>query len=494
MDNILLEVKGITKSFPGVLALDNVSFRVNRSEVHALLGENGAGKSTLIKVLAGINIPDSGEILIDGKREHISSVKYSQSLGISVIHQEISLIPKLTVANNIYLGREGSKFFLNDKEILKNAISLINEFGFSIRPNTIVEDLSIAQQQMVEIVRALSINAKIIIMDEPTASISDEDTQKLFSVIKKLKYKGVSVIYISHRLEEIFQIADKITVLRDGCLVDTVDADQTDREKLISMMVGRKLEEVFHYNISETGDTILKLENISNTYLKDINLCLKKGEILGIAGLVGSGRTEIAKAIFGIVNYKGNIYIDGVIKRMRTPSDSIESGIVLIPENRKEQGLIMKNSISFNLMLQILKTFINGIHMNKKKAAGISNEYVRRLNIKVSSLDHKMSTLSGGNQQKVVLAKWLATNPRILILDEPTRGIDVGAKFEIYELMFELVRKGISIILISSELPEIINLCTRTIIIRDGRVVGELDRVGTSQEKVMHYCTGGLCI
>ena len=480
-----LEIKEITKTFPGVTALDNVSFNIAKGEVHALLGENGAGKSTLIKILAGIYVPDTGTVCLENKKQEFQNIRYSQSVGISVIHQELCLVPELTVAQNIFLGREGAKFLLDEKAIKDKAKLLIDEFGFLINPNDIVATLSIAQQQMVEIVRALSINVKVIVMDEPTASIFDDDVQKLFSVIQNLRKKGVSIIYVSHRLEEIFDIADTVTVLRDGRYVGTNPVKKTTKSKLVEMMVGRKLEEVFHYDIKDVGSSILKLKDVNNEKLTDINIDLRKGEILGISGLVGSGRTEIANVIFGIDKYSGDIMINEKQCFIRSPSDAMSKGIALIPENRKEQGLILNSSIANNMLLLVLRKIIRGIFTNKTKAGNLLHEYVKKLRIKVSSLESEVSTLSGGNQQKVVLAKWLKTNPKILILDEPTRGIDVGAKFEIYTLLFQLIKQGISIILISSELPEIINLCTRVIVMNNGEIVGRLKREELSQEKIM---------
>ncbi len=480
-----LTIQSITKKFPGVLALDAVSLSIAKGSVHALLGENGAGKSTLIKILAGIYPPDKGDIYLEGQKQELQNIRYSQSLGISVIHQELCLVPELSVAQNIFLGREKQRFLLDDTKLTRQAETLIEEFGFSIRPDDIVSTLSIAKQQMVEIVRALSINIKVIVMDEPTASISAEDSQKLFTIIKKLQKKGISVVYVSHRMEEIFQIADTVTVLRDGKHINTSPVHCTDRAKLVEMMVGRNVEEIFHYNIENTGNKLLELKNINNKSIKNINIDLNKGEILGISGLVGSGRTEIANVIFGIDKYTGDIIMGGTKVSIHSPNQAMNMGIALIPENRKEQGLILGRSIADNMLLLIVKKIIRGIFKNKKRAQTLLNEYVAKLRIKVSSLESEVSTLSGGNQQKVVLAKWLKTNPEILILDEPTRGIDVGAKFEIYDLLFKLIEQGISIILISSELAEIVHLCTRVVVMNEGRIVGRLQREELSSQNIM---------
>lgn len=481
-------MKGICKSFSGVPALKNVEIEVKAGEVHALLGENGAGKSTLIKILAGIYKKDEGEILIKGKPVEITSVSDAKNFGISVMHQEISLVPQLSVANNILLGKEGKSIFIDYKKRREVAKKAMEELGYDIDVDMMVEDLSIAQQQIVEIVRALTTDeTKLIVMDEPTAAISEKDVDKLFETIRRLKGKGIGIIYISHRMEEITKIADRLTVLRDGSYIGTKTIGEVTMQDIVEMMVGRQVEEMYHYNIEEVGETILEMKDVSSRSVSDVNFDLKKGEVHGLYGLVGAGRTELARVLFGLDSYQGRILINGKEEKIKCVDDAMQKGIALVPEDRKTEGLILENTIWFNSVITILDKFMSKLRINRSNARKITEEYRDMLKIKYSSTAQLARTLSGGNQQKVVLSKWLARKPDILILDEPTRGIDIGAKQEIYELIFKLAAEGVSIIMISSELPEIINLCTRVTVMREGRITGTIAREEFNQNEIFKY-------
>lgn len=487
-ENSLLVMKGITKTFPGVKALNDVRLEVRAGEVHALLGENGAGKSTLIKILAGIYTKDAGEIRIQGENVEISSVNDAKAKGISVIHQEISLVPKLSVANNILLGTEGKEVFINNKKRREIAQKTMEELGFDIDVDALVDSLSIAQQQIVEIVRALATEeVKLIVMDEPTASISEKDVDKLFATVKRLKKKGIGIIYISHRMEEITQIADRLTVLRDGCYIGTKEIGEAGMQDIVEMMVGRHVEEMYHYNIESVGGTVLKMKDVSSQYVHHIDFELRKGEVHGLYGLIGAGRTELVRVLFGLDPYQGEIEIQGKSVKIRSASDAMAHRIALVPEDRKKEGLFLENTIHFNSVITILKEFMSRFRIQNIKAREITEQYKKMLKIKYTDSHQLVGTLSGGNQQKVVLSKWLASKPDILILDEPTRGIDIGAKSEIYDLIFQLVKENVSIILISSELPEILNLCTRVSVMREGRIAGHVERKDFNQKEIFKY-------
>ena len=487
-ENVLLEMRGICKSFSGVPALNNVEIELKAGEVHALLGENGAGKSTLIKILAGIYQKDAGEIRLDGTPVEITSASDAKNLGISVMHQEISLVPQLSVANNILLGKEGKSFFIDYKKRREIARKAMEELGYDINVDTMVEDLSIAQQQIVEIVRALTAEeTKLIVMDEPTAAISEKDVEKLFETIRRLKKKGIGIIYISHRMEEISQIADRLTVLRDGNYIGTKKIDEVSMQDVVEMMVGRQVEEMYHYNIKEVGDIVLEMKNVSSGAVSNVDFDLRKGEVHGLYGLVGAGRTELARVIFGLDPYQGEISIRGKEEKIRCVADAMEKGIALVPEDRKTEGLILENTIWFNSVITILEKIMNRLRIDRVKGKEITEEYRKMLKIKYTSTEQMARTLSGGNQQKVVLSKWLARKPDILILDEPTRGIDIGAKSEIYELIFKLANEGVGIIMISSELPEIINLCTRVTVMREGKITGTIAREEFDQNEIFKY-------
>lgn len=487
-EHALLEMKGIVKTFSGVKALDGVGIDVRKGEVHALLGENGAGKSTLIKILAGIYKKDAGEILIDGKKVDILSVADAKNLGISVIHQEISLVPDLSVANNIMLGTEKNQFFLDNKRRREMAEKVMQDLGYSIDVDVMVNKLSIAQQQIVEIVRALAVEgARLIVMDEPTASISEKDAEKLFKTIRKLKDRGISIIYISHRMEEITQIADRLSVLRDGKYIGTRRVDSVVLKEIIEMMVGRQVEEMFHYRIKTVGESVLSVRDVSNKYVNHITFELKKGEVHGLYGLIGAGRTELARILFGLDRYDGEIFIKGKPVTLQSTKQAMDHGIALVPEDRKVEGLFLENTIYFNTIIAALPKFMQKLRIHKQKAKETLADYKDKLRIKYVDSSQLAGSMSGGNQQKIVLSKWLETEPEILILDEPTRGIDIGAKAEIYELIFQLIDKGVSIILISSELPEILNLCTRVTVMREGEITGTVERKDFSQEKIFQY-------
>lgn len=493
MNTPLLQMKNISKQFFGVYVLKNVNFELERGEVHVILGENGAGKSTLMKILGGIYHMDEGEIYIEGKKVSIRSVDDAKKAGISIIHQELSLVPYLTVAENIFLGREHSSFggFINKKAMFDEAQRLLDSFGVNIKAEEVVEKLSGGEQQIIEIVRAVSFNAKIVVMDEPTSYLTDKEVRFLFNVIEDLKQREIGIIYISHRMAEIFEIGDRVTVLRDGHYIATKKVDETNTDELVSLMVGRKLTTYYTRNYHKTTETVLEVKNIGRAgVFKNVSFDLKKGEILGFAGLMGAGRSEVMRAIFGLEPIdSGEIYVNGKKVEIRNPLDAIKNGIALVPENRKVEGLFLNECVRFNLTIRILEEFIKGIIVRKKKEDEITSQYINKLFIKAYG-EQMVRNLSGGNQQKVVLARWLATNPKILILDEPTRGIDVGAKAEIYKIMDELVSQGISIIMVSSELPELINMCDRIVVMANRTIGGILDRTEFSQEKIMHYAVG----
>lgn len=498
MGQTVLEMTGIKKSFAGIYALNGIDFSLELGEVHALLGENGAGKSTLIKVLGGIYQPDCGLIKVNGKEVKIDGVPAARANGIGIIHQEIVLVPYLTVAQNLFLGREIRTRLgtLDEAEMNRRAADMISALGVNIKAETVVEKLTIAQQQMVEIVKAVSFNGKIIVMDEPTSSLSNEEVEQLFGIIENLRKKKVSIIYISHRMEELFRISDRITVIRDGTYVGTKKTVETNANELVAMMVGRDLDNFYvrDYCDVEHAPIALEVKNLSHQgTFEDISFSVHKGEILGFAGLVGAGRSEIMEAIFGARPYDaGQIFLNGDEVHFKNPMQAIKSGIALVPEDRKKQGLVLGNSVAFNLTLSSLRFCMNGIAVSEKKRDSIIEHYSKRLRIKAASPEIEAGSLSGGNQQKVVLGKWLATKPDVLILDEPTRGVDVNAKYEIYTVINELAKEGIAIIMVSSELPEIINMCDNVCVIRAGKLVGKLGKDQMNQEEIMKYAAGGV--
>lgn len=496
MEHPLLVMRNISKSFPGVRALDHLNFDLKSGEVHGILGENGAGKSTLIKVLGGIYHPEEGEILIDGKTAHITNVVEAKANGISIIHQELMLIPHMTVAENIFLTREPKTKYgrIDVRRMRADAQALLEMLGTTIDAGAKVSTLSIAQQQQVEIAKALSLNARILVMDEPTSSLTEAEVSVLFSTIRRLRDQGVGIIYISHRMAELYEITNRITVIRDGKFIGTCVTAQTDIDTLISMMVGTKLESYYTFNERQYGDVILDVRHIKRkNVLNDVSFTLREGEILGFGGIVGAGRSELMRSILGIDPMdSGEVYICGKKLEKLSPRNAEKARLVLVPENRKLEGLILNNSVAFNSTLAVLTEFISRFGLNKKKQRAIVEKYVDMLSIKTSSYDKNVGKLSGGNQQKVVIAKWLAANPRVLILDEPTRGIDVGAKADIYRIIDMLAQQGIGIIVISSELNEIINICDHIAVMYGGRINRILSRAEATQETILKYATGSV--
>ena len=484
----LLEMKGICKSFPGVKALQDVNLQLKAGEVHALLGENGAGKSTLIKVLGGIYHAEKGEIIIGGQKTDIDGVVAARHAGISIVHQELVLVPYMTVAENIFLGREpGTKMNIDRKKMVEDAQKLLDTYEMHINANMLVEHLTIAQQQMVEIVKAISFNSRILVLDEPTSSISDKEVGFLFDTIRNLTKAGVGIIYISHKMSELAEICDRVTVMRDGQTVGTKVVKETTTDDLIALMVGRELTNYYTRDYQEPGEVILKCEHISDGKMaKDASFELCKGEIIGFAGLVGAGRSETMKAIFGLTPHAtGDVYVKGKKVKIQSPVDALAHGIALVPENRKEEGLYQVQSVRFNSTIEVLGSFIRHLCVDGKKEEEITQKYIDMMDTKTPGQEQVIGNLSGGNQQKVMIGRWLATNPEILILDEPTRGVDIGAKAEIYAIMNELVKQGMSIIMISSELPEIINMSDRIYVMNEGRITGCLDHDAVTQESIM---------
>lgn len=474
-EQFLLEMKGVCKSFPGVKALQNVSLQLRAGEVHALLGENGAGKSTLIKVLGGIYIAEEGEIYIEGKKVSINSVNDSHENGVAIIHQELVLVPYMTVAENIFLGREHGKGKLINKEsMIREAQTLLDQYEMNIDAETLIKDLTIAQQQMVEIVKAISFNSKILVMDEPTSSISDKEVGFLFETMRTLTKKGVGIIYISHKMSELEEICDRVTVMRDGEYVGTKVVKETCKDELVAMMVGRELTNYYTRDFQKPGEVVLKCENIADGKMaRGASFELRKGEIIGFAGLVGAGRSEVMKSIFGLTKgATGDIYVEGKKADIKSPIDALKYGIALVPESRKTEGLYKVQSVRFNSTIEVLEQFIKVGRVDQDKEDAITQKYIDMMATKTPSQEQVIGNLSGGNQQKVMIGRWLATDPKILILDEPTRGVDVGAKSEIYAIMNELAKQGMSIIMISSELPEILNMSDRIYVMREGKIRG----------------------
>ncbi|MEA2512484.1 MAG: inositol transport system ATP-binding protein [Thermomicrobiales bacterium] len=506
----LLRVEGISKSFPGVLALQDVSLEVHSGEVLGLVGENGAGKSTLMKILSGVYAPDGGQILLDGQPVTIHDPRHAQRLGISIIYQEFNLMPNLSVEENVFVGREpNSGGVVRWRSLRRQTQELLDQLGVHLDPGAMVRDLSVAEQQMVEIAKALSLNARLVIMDEPTSALTDTEVTALMAIIKGLRARGLAVIYISHRLEEIFTICDRVTVLRDGQLAGDLPIAQTTPDRLVRLMVGRPLGDLFRPEEADrrlealaerSPAPILEVRGLGRTgtvrdaaaiVLDDVTFNLRPGEIVGLAGLVGSGRTEIARAIFGADDYdRGEIVIEGSAVRVRSPRDAIRRGIGLVPEDRKLQALVLKLAIRENLGLSILDRLsrFGVVRLGAERA--LARQLVQSLRVRTPSIEQKVLNLSGGNQQKVVIAKWLALHPKILIMDEPTRGIDIGAKAEVHGLMHQLAADGVAILMISSELPEILGMSDRVLVMRQGRIAGELARSEATQEAIMALATG----
>lgn len=494
MSQIVLELKGISKTFPGVKALNEMQLQVYAGEVHALMGENGAGKSTLMNIINGSYQKDSGEIYMDGRLVEIRSINDAAALGISMIHQELNYVPALTVADNIFLGRElVSGKWLQKQKMLEQAQKLLDEMEIHLDPASKMCDLSVSQQQMVEIIRAVSNNARVLIMDEPTSAITSEEVEVLFRIIDKLKKKDVAIIYITHKMDEVFRIADRVTVMRDGCYVGTLITKECTKDDIINMMVGRVIYEdpKTESNVPKNAPVVLKVENLNaGKMVQNVSFELHKGEILGFSGLMGAGRTETARALFGAdPKESGKIYINGKEVDIKNPMDAVKHGIGYLSEDRKRYGIVVGKSVAENSTMATMDQFMSGAFINKKKERAIAQKYVDSLKTKTPNVDQLVVNLSGGNQQKVVIAKWLVRNCDILIFDEPTRGIDVGAKSEIYHLMNELVAAGKSIIMISSEMTEILRMSDRIIVMCEGRVTGEIGIEEATQERIMHAAT-----
>lgn len=486
----ILEMKNISKTFPGVKALDNVQLQVKPGEVHALMGENGAGKSTLMKILMGIYTKDEGgEIFFNGQPYHASNPKEAMDTGVAMIHQELNPILDMTVYENIFVGREIKKNGLVDKKAeIEQARKLIADCGLHVEPTEILRNLTVAQCQLIEIIKAISVNAKVIIMDEPTAAITEREVELLFGHIRRLTANGVAIIYVSHRMNEIFTICDRISVYRDGQYIGTGETKDLDETKLIKMMVGREITDVFPKLEAEIGDVLFEAKNIvrADNKVKDVSISVRKGEILGIGGLVGAGRSELVEGIFGMHKLSsGEIYINGKKIDVHSPKDIIRHGVALITEDRKVTGLNLRGTVNDNIAMVAIKKLLNNGLYSKVKARKASQEYINKLKIKTPSGDQIVGNLSGGNQQKVVIAKWLLNEPDVIILDEPTRGIDVGAKRDIYLLIGSLVQQGKAVIMISSEIPELMGVCDRIAVMSEGRLSGEVHREDFSQERIM---------
>ncbi|EFC9749468.1 sugar ABC transporter ATP-binding protein [Escherichia coli] len=496
MSETFLQMKHITKRFPGVLALNDVQFSLRRGEVHALLGENGAGKSTLMKILSGVYQPDEGEIIFEDKPVSFSDPLSAQNVGITIIHQEFNLFPELTVEENIFIGREFCKknrWRLDEKQQRQATIEILQKLNLAIKPDTLVADLKVAQQQMVEIAKAISVNARILIMDEPTAALTETEIESLFRVTRLLKEQGTGIVYISHRLEELALIADRATVMRDGQYISTVDYECVKISDLIAMMVGRDLGNIYpRREALQQRIPVLEVNGLTRKgVLNDINFTLYRGEILGFAGLMGAGRTELARAIFGADSIdSGTLKLNGKETVIKDISDAIQQGISYLTEDRKKEGLALNLSVERNIMLGNYPEYSDRFgNVDSRRCQQTSEEQVKALRIKTPNLEQAALNLSGGNQQKIIIARWVCKDTDILIFDEPTRGIDVGAKLEIYELMNRLVAKGKSIIMISSELPEVLGMCDRILVMRSGRITGELSAKEATQEKIMQYAT-----
>jgi len=490
-----VEMRNISKSFGGIKAIDNVCFGARKGEVHALMGENGAGKSTLMKVLAGAYTKDTGEIFIDGKKANINEPKDSRALGVSIIYQEFALATHLTVAENIFIDNLGNgKRTIQWKRLYEKAKALLNELGFGdIDVKAKVEELSVAYQQVVEICKALSRKSNILVFDEPTAVLASNEVNQLFRLIRNLKANGVCIIYISHRIEEIFTICDRISIMKDGQLVDTVRTQDIDEDRLVTKMIGRKLAEFFPPRHADIGEEVLNVRDLCcGKRVRAVSLTVKKGEILGINGLVGAGRTETVRAIFGADRKEaGTIRLFGKEQKIKNPQAAVKLGIGMLPEDRKRNGVLLNLPIRYNITMTSLKSLSNRFGwINTKKEKQKIDELVDKLRIKISAIDENVSSLSGGNQQKVALAKWLGSDCRILIFDEPTRGVDVGAKVEIYKIMNRLAEEGAAIIMISSEMSEIIGMSDRVIVMREGRVMGELDKSELNEENLIKLSMG----
>ena len=493
--SLVAELRGVKKSFGGVHALRGVDLTIAPRQVHSLVGENGAGKSTLVRILGGIHQPDEGQVVVDGEERRLSGPADAKALGIAIIHQEPALFPDLDIAENIFMGRQPRDRYrrIDWRQMYDEVRELLASLGVALEPRTPVQGLSVADQQLVEIAKALSLEARIVVMDEPTAALSSREVERLFGIVRDLRERGVAVVYISHRLDEVFELSDTITVLRDGAHVITADASEFDNAALIRHMVGRDLGELFPKEPAEIGAPLLEVRGLTRSgVFSDVSFELRRGEILGFAGLVGAGRSEVARGIFGVdkLDY-GEVRIDGQPVRIRSAADAVRAGLAYVPEDRQHQGLVLEMPIDQNATLPSLSRLASRLKLvSRKRERALAEEFTNELQVKAGSLDLPVGTLSGGNQQKVVLAKWLATNPRVLILDEPTRGIDVGTKAEVHRIISHLAAQGIAIVLISSELPEVLAMSDRIVVMHEGRVTGLFGRDEADQETIMRAATG----
>ncbi|WP_409227091.1 sugar ABC transporter ATP-binding protein [Gudongella sp. SC589] len=494
MEEKIVSMENIIKEFSGVRVLDNVDFNIYKGKVMALVGENGAGKSTLMKILTGVYVRTSGKVVLDGSPVEFNTTKDSQDKGIAFIHQELNLVRDLSIGENIFLGREpvgiGGK--INWKKLFDDSRMWLTKLGLDEDPRELVKNISVGKQQMIEIAKALSLDAQVIIMDEPTGALTMSETERLFQVVKELRDTGHSIVYISHRLKEIFEICDHVTVLRDGTLVGEEPIENIDEEKIIEMMVGRKLSEQYPRVETEIGEVVLEVKNLSNRFVHDVSFQLRKGEILGVAGLVGAGRTELARTIYGVYQPEsGEILVNGSAVSIKSPKDALKNGIAYLSEDRKENGIVLGMDLVENVTLASLNNYVGRIgNIDKSKERDSTDRYIKSMSIKAAGRNQLLQFLSGGNQQKVALAKNLDTNPGILLLDEPTRGVDVGAKKEIYELINKYKQEGMSILMVSSEIPEILGISDRVMIMHEGRISGIIDIADADQEKIMTYAVG----
>lgn len=488
----VLQVKNLVKKYPGVIALNDVSVDFRPGEVHAIMGENGAGKSTLVKCISGATKPDQGSIIIDGQAYSSLTPHQSMDCGIEIIYQELSLFHTMSVMENIFMGDlPGNHVTVDFVAMKRRTEEIFERIGVNISPTTLVRDLSSAQMQMVEIAKAISHNAKVLIMDEPTAPLSNAEIDILFRIIRNLQEEGVCIIYISHRLNEIFELSDRVTVMRDGQLIRTMDTKDTNREALIALMVGRPLSENFPGHKNPPGEVIMEAKDLVSDKVRHVSLQIRRGEILGLGGLVGSGRSEVVRLLFGADRLQsGSIYMNGTEITLKSPSDALEYRIALCPEDRKVQGVLQNMAIGFNITLPILRRISNHMVVSRKKDKAVIEQYRNALRIKATSTNQLVRSLSGGNQQKVVISKWLASEADVMIFDEPTHGIDVGAKNEIYQLIYRLADEGKAIVIVSSEMEEIIGLCDRILVMCEGRIMGELQRAEFTQEKILDLASG----
>lgn len=495
MSEVLLTMQHICKTYPGVQALDDVSLELNKGEVLALIGENGAGKSTLMKILSGSVTPSSGKIFLEGKEISFSGPRQALAAGISIMYQELNYLNELSIAENIYVGRlpmTGALKTIDYAKLRSDSERYLKRVGLNRDPFTQVKELSVAEKQLIEIAKAISRNIKVLIMDEPTSALNDEETQNLFRIIRGLAEEGISIIYISHRLEEIFEISDRTMIMRDGKYIDQVITADTTKEALVSMMVGREIKDMYPERHVEIGDVLMEVDHLCVKKVNDVSFCLRSGEVLGIFGLMGAGRTELVEAIFGARKITGgSIKIKGKPVKINSPEEAIKAGIAYVPAERKTDGLILSHSVKNNITLANLKEYNKGYAMDVRKEEKSVTHWIQTLSIKSAHNKTVVETLSGGNQQKVVLAKWLDANPEILILNEPTRGIDVGAKTEIYNAIEMLCKKGIGVIMISSELPEIMATADRIIVIHEGKYMAEVPKEKISQEHLLELAIGG---